>query len=343
MSRAKNAFAAGMARATVKGAEGQGDNPDVVPPKGSGNWSKMALDSMETRLIETREALEQAHGAFHAGVLSGAIPVEVPADQIIDELGSDRILDTSDAADDTESFEALVANIRDRGLRVPLRLRPKDPKWRPDPEHPQDMSGQIFLLQSGRRRLAACQRLGITPIAFLSFAGDTPRSEDLQERFFENAARKNLSLVEKLYSIGLIAQEIPSATQSQIAEMIGVSGAYVSRGVALVEHFDRLQQDLDLANTTAAEIDQALKAYREAERSDTPEARRKREERKQSKASKPALPFRTKAIGKMKVSLKVRRDGIRVLALEGVGLDDSTLERIMAFLEQESGKGRGGA
>lgn len=82
--------------------------------------------------------------------------------------------------------------------------------------------------------------------------------------FSKNAARKNLSLIEKLYSIGLLARDMGDMTQAAISEAIGVNQPYISRGLAVVEYFERLQQDINLAEATARDIDSALKSYRTA-------------------------------------------------------------------------------
>lgn len=331
--RIGTAFTAGMQR-----AEQTKDNAPSPPPKGSGNWSKMARESMEQRLKEARHELDGARNAELEGIMEGVVPIHIPAARIVDEVGTDRILTSDDKDDlgDSESFQSLVENIRQRGQRVPIRVRPRDPDWKPDPTSPRDVGDQMFILQSGRRRLAACQQLGIAPLAFLSFASeDKAHIEDLQERFFENAVRKNLSLVEKLYSIGLIAQHMPDASQGQIAEITGVNLAYVSRGRAVVEFYDRLSEDLDLKSVTMKEIDQALKEYRRENRSSSPEARRKRQERqKKNTAKAPDLPFARKTIGSTKASLKVTPKGERVLSLQGRGLGDEIISEILSILDR---------
>jgi ParB/RepB/Spo0J family partition protein len=252
-------------------------------------------------------------------------------DRIEDEIGSDRLAPRQGA--ETESLDALIANIRDRGLRTPLRVRPRDPGWRPDPDHPRNTGDQLFVLQSGRRRLAACRELGIDPVAFLSFvAPDAQRLDDLQERFFENATRKNLSTVEKLYSIGLIARETPGITQAQIADFIGTSVAQVSRGLAVVTHFGRLKAELDLNGVTRDEIDAALKRIRD-EDAPTQEAQRKRAERARNT---PRLPFKTRSLSNGQARLRMDKTGMRILTLRGAMLDDERIARIIDVLDETS-------
>lgn len=322
-------------------ADERKENPPAPPPKGSGNWSKMARESMEKSLLETREALGLARETLASGIKQGLIPIEIPEGQIIDEVGTDRILEADDAEDGADSFASLLENIRTRGLRVPLRVRPTDPEWEIDPANPRDIEGQTFAVQSGRRRLAACRQLGIAPTAFLTFPKGDLNTADLEERFFENAARKNLSLIEKLYSIGLIASNMEDMSQAKIAEIIGVNAPYVSRGLAVVEYFDRLKEDLDLKSASAREIDEALKGYRgEAPKSDLPSTERSRAQRARN-ASDENLPFRKQVIGKTHLSLKNNTKGERVLSLRGQDLNDETIQKILDLIKQDS-NGAGG-
>ena len=334
MSKTASAFAAGMKRAEAKAAQQKEENTEEKQ-RLSGNWSRMAISEMERTLRETREMKSVMQKTLVEGILNGDIPLEIPVDQIEDELGTDRILEAPDDEGNTESFESLVENIRARGLRVPLRVRPKDPEWKPSEENPRDVGEASFVLQSGRRRLAACKKVGITPIAFVSLEEGDSRFNDLQERFFENAVRKNLSLIEKLYSIGLLAQDLDNMSQEKIADALGVGQAYVSRGLAVVENFDQLKKDLDLSSVTSRDIDNALKQYRKGTPvSQTPEATRKRKARASISAS---LPFKKKTIGHASVSLKATAQGERILALKSKDLDDPTIERILAIIEEKTG------
>lgn len=227
-----------------------------------GNWSRLAWTDMEARLHETREALDRAHEAHLEGLLSGRVPLSIPVSQITDAVGTDREEDPTSGAE----FDALVDNIRRRGLRTPIRVRPEDPDWRPDPETPEEVGAARFVLQSGRRRLEACRRLERPVLAFLSFpeagAVEDPTLDDLQERYFENTLRQDLTTFERLSSVGLIAERMPDMTQEQVAEILGVNPANVSRGRAVLAYGDRLRADLDLSRATRREIDVALKRYR---------------------------------------------------------------------------------
>jgi len=327
-SRMATAFSAGAAETA------RAPKPDIKELPSGGNWSRLALQDMKDDLEVTREELGHAHQLQLDGILGGTIPLSIPTDQIEDIIGSDRIVEAPEEEIDPSSYAALVDNIRKRGQRTPIRVRPTDPDWRPNPDSPRDIAGQTFALQSGRRRLMACRELGIPCMAFLSFTeGGEERLDDLHERFFENVARKDLTLVEKLYSIGLIARETKDATQSQIAEILGVGIAQVSRGLALVQHFDRLRGDIDLARATRDEIDCQLKKYRE--KADTPDAVRKRVTRATSRdGSRTALPFDKVETGFG--TLRLRQKGKRrELVLSGPHLDDSHIAEIVRRLRAD--------
>jgi ParB/RepB/Spo0J family partition protein len=332
MSKSAKAFAAGMARAQEKAAKMESEGEQTTT-RLSGNWSRMAMMEMERSLNETKEMHSVMQKTLIDGILNGNIPIEIPIEQIVDELGTDRILETPDAEGEAESFQSLVENIRTRGLRVPLRVRPKNPDWRPSKDEPRKVGDTSFVLQSGRRRLAACKHLGITPVAFISLPDGDNRFSDLQERFFENAARKNLTLVEKLYSIGLLARDLKDMSQEQIADALGVGQSYVSRGLAVVENFDRLKEDLDLSKATSRDIDNTLKVYRKGTpASKTPDAVRKRKTRAAAVAE---LPFKKKVVGKASVSLKTNAQGERVLALKSRNLDDAIIEKILDIIASQ--------
>ncbi len=296
---------------------------------------------MEKSLQETREMLGLAQETLRSGIMRGVVPIEVPAEQIIDEVGTDRILDLPDDEGDAQSLRSLVDNIRTRGQRVPIRLRPQDPEWQPSQEAPRDVGGAIFVLQSGRRRLAACLELGIAPRAFISLDEGDARINDLKERFFENAARKNLSLIEKLYSIGLLARDMGDMTQAAISEAIGVNQPYISRGLAVVEYFERLQQDINLAEATARDIDSALKSYRTAPAQVDPLAGERETPALKEKIEGASLPFSKRKIGNSRITLKTNARGERILSLRSAALDNPTIEKILDLLKQTDNGGRG--
>jgi ParB-like chromosome segregation protein Spo0J len=320
------------------GAAGAADrvHTDAPRPPAGGNWAKSAVDTIGERLEEARRNHADMIQDHIKAIAEGALPLRIPADQIDDIVGSDRVPGNDEDEDGVESLEALTDNIRRRGLRTPLRVRPADPAWRPDPKAPHEVGEARFILQSGRRRLAACRALGVDPLAFVSFVDEgAERLDDLQERFFENVARKNLTPFEKVLSVGLIAAEVPHANLAQLAEIIGVSATMVSRGIAVCEHREALEREIDLPNSGYREIDAAVAGLRaknrEAEAETNPEAARKRDARAKARV---ALPFRTRALGSGEIKLAAPRSGGLTLTLTTSELDQGDMVRIADFIEK---------
>jgi ParB family chromosome partitioning protein len=299
-------------------------------PSMTGNWSRIAYKTMEDKLAGKTDELNILLQSQLQGILSGSIPVVISEDQIRDDLGTDRISNAPESQDDGSSLEDLTNNIRQRGLRTPIRVRPADLSWRPDPENPFDMSGQEFLLQSGRRRLAACRDIGVQPIAFLSFPENQRADvEDLHERYFENVARRDLTTAERLFSIGLISARMPNLSQSQAADILHTSQPMVSRGASLYQHFEELSERLNLGEANIAQIDAALKAIKKGSQSP------------QEASSAPnidpsPLPFTRKTVGVISARLSRASDGKAVLTLKAPDVNALSIERLLEILEKQA-------
>lgn len=298
----------------------------------NGNWSRQAARGTEERIEDALAQAANANASVRDGIIEGTIPVRIPATSIIDDVGSDRIASPEDIEGEEGAFDSLVANIRARGLRTPLRVRPLDTDWRPDKSFPTDVSGQRFALQSGRRRLAACQKLGIMPLCFITFPdnGQT-RLDDLQERFFENTVRKDLTAFERLYSIGLIAAEMEGMAQAEIAQIIGVPRASISRGLSVLELRDQLVETIDLTRASRDQIDAAISKIRDRTLSTTRHAVAQRTRRA---AGSSTLPFRSQDTPLGKIRLRAKSDGMRVLTIESADLDDERLEKLIKAIHK---------
>lgn len=211
------------------GAEGK--------PGMGGMWGGTAMNMLRQRLEDTRATLSD-------GILNGTVAIELLPSQIEDPNGSDRIT----GWEDDPEFAALVDNIKRRGQTQAIRVRPKNPDWQPDHDRPLDTADQ-FIIQSGRRRLAACRQLDRKVVAVLSTVEGEAALADLEERFHENTMRKNLSGFEELLSVGLIADALGDLSQHEIAQRLSVSQNDVSLGRACVELHDRIIAEIDIAAT----------------------------------------------------------------------------------------------
>ncbi len=209
------------------------------PRKGGmgGMWAGSAMNMLKQRI-------DDAHGSLVDGLKAGTVVIKLKPEQIEDSVGSDRLT----AWEKDEDFLALVANIKRRGQKQPIRVRPKVENWEPDPSNPL-ISSDKFYIQSGRRRLAACEKLGIPVDAIISTEQGNLALSDLEERFHENTMRRALNGFEELVSIGLLASSLKELTQTEIAERLGVAQGDVSLGLACLEHREVILGFVDVANT----------------------------------------------------------------------------------------------
>ena len=215
-----------------------------------GFWGGSALNMLRARLEETQRTLSD-------GILAGIVVLELSPEQVADEVGSDRLGDWGN----DEEIDVLAADIARRGQRQAVRVRPSDPDWQPDPADPLRTDAR-FVIQSGRRRLEACRRLGRPVRAVVSTVNGDAALEDLEERFKENTMRKDSSGFEELLSIGLIAQGYPDLSQAEIAERLGVPPGDISLGLSCAEMHGEIVLTVDVANTPKRAYRQIIPALR---------------------------------------------------------------------------------
>ena len=279
--------------------------PEASAPGMGGMWGGTAMNMLRQRLDDTRATLSD-------GILNGTVAIELNPDQVDDPTGSDR----QDGWQDEPEFKALVENIARRGQTQAIRVRPVNPAWQPDPDAPLETE-QRFIIQSGRRRLAACQKLGRTVMAVIATVEGEAALADLEERFHENTMRKNLSGFEELLSVGLIADALGDLSQQEIAARLSVSQNDVSLGRACVELHDTIVANVDIANTPKRAFREIIPKLRGA----TPKPA--------SKA--PALTIKA-AQGAVNVAVKSGVGGALTLTLKGADVDAEWLAEAVADL-----------
>ncbi|MCX7568140.1 ParB N-terminal domain-containing protein [Sulfitobacter sp. F26169L] len=282
------------------------DAGDVGKPGMGGMWGGTAMNMLRQRLEDTRTTISD-------GILNGTVAIELHAGQVDDPAGSDR----QDGWQDEPEFQALVDNIARRGQTQAIRVRPVDPAWQPDRDHPLETTDR-FIIQSGRRRLAACEMLDRKVVAVIATVEGEAALADLEERFHENTMRKNLSGFEELLSIGLIADALGDLSQQEIAQRLSVSQNDVSLGRACLELHDRIVAEVDIANTPK-------RAFREI----IPRLRGGAAE----KTDRPAPAKVAKAVqGNVRVSVKGVSSGALSVTLKGAAVDAQWLARAVADL-----------
>lgn len=265
------------------------DIGEAGKPGMGGMWGGTAMNMLRQRLEDTRATISD-------GILNGTVAIEVLPAQIDDPMGSDR----QAGWEDDPEFKALVENIARRGQTQAIRVRPVNSDWAPDRDHPLDTADR-FIIQSGRRRLAACRLLDRKVIAVIATVEGEAALADLEERFHENTMRQNLSGFEELLSVGLIADALGDLSQQEIAQRLSVSQNDVSLGRACVELHDKIVGVIDIANTPK-------RAFREI----IPRLRGGVEE-----TPRPNVPEVTRAQkGAVKVAVKKGRSGAYTLTLQ---------------------------
>ncbi|WP_295316032.1 ParB N-terminal domain-containing protein [Roseobacter sp.] len=219
-----------------------------------GMWAGSAMNMLKQRI-------EEAHGSLKNGVMAGTVALELDPGQITDEVGSDR----QTGWQQDEDFDRLVANIERRGQTQPVRVRPAKTGWEADPQKPLETS-DIFVLQSGRRRVEACRKLGRKVLAIVATEEGDRTLADLEERFHENTMRRDLTGFEELLSIGLLAQSLQEMTQSEIAERLGTAQGDVSLGLACLELRETIEEQVDIATTPKRQYRSIIPKLKRGER-----------------------------------------------------------------------------
>ncbi|WP_299030915.1 ParB N-terminal domain-containing protein [uncultured Sulfitobacter sp.] len=282
------------------------DTGETGKPGMGGMWGGTAMNMLRQRLDDTR-------ATFADGILNGTVAIELQPDQVDDPTGSDR----QEGWRDEPEFQALIDNIARRGQTQAIRVRPVDPAWQPDRDNPLE-TGDRFIIQSGRRRLAACQILNRKVIAVIATVEGEAALADLEERFHENTMRKNLSGFEELLSIGLIADALGDLSQQEIAQRLSVSQNDVSLGRACVELHDKIVAEVDIINTPKRAFREIIPRLRGG----VPDKPKPTAPSKPSKASN----------GAVQVSVKAAANGALSLTLKGASVDPDWLAQAVADL-----------
>ena len=274
-------------------------------PGMGGMWGGTAMNMLRQRLEDTRTTIID-------GVMNGTVAIELLPAQVEDPTGSDR----QTGWEDDPEFKALMDNIARRGQTQAIRVRPVDPSWEPDRDHPLDTADR-FIIQSGRRRLAACRMLNRKVVAVIATVEGEAALADLEERFHENTMRKNLSGFEELLSVGLIADALGDLSQQEIAQRLSVSQNDVSLGRSCVELHDRIVAEVDIQNAPK-------RAYREI----IPRLRGAAVE----KPIKPAAKVSKASKGDVHVAVKAGSGGALSITLKGADVDAEWLAKSVAEL-----------
>lgn len=139
-----------------------------------------------------------------------------PADKLIRYVPVGDVIDGDNIRDDMGDLDGLAADIRRRGIRQPLTVRPK---------------GDKFEVEAGHRRLAAARLAGLKFVPCI--AEDDDDQQALEWMISENTRRKDLSPIEE--AKGYQRLTVKLGTHEEIAKAVGCSRVRVTEYLQLLE------------------------------------------------------------------------------------------------------------
>jgi ParB family chromosome partitioning protein len=294
-----------------------------------GSWGKLASARTLSEVGRLKEELR-------AGVREGRLAVRIPAAQIDDDVGSDRV---EGWAEDPE-FETLLADIARRGQLQPVQVECRATDWLPlglardddaeageaAAEDPDGVGAMRFTLVAGRRRLEACRRLGRPVLATIAFREAPSSGGQLVDRFLENRMRADLTPFERLRSIGELAVAGVAATDAELSGLIGVDRGTISRGRRVFENAQRLEGMLNVRTATRDEVLDAVAQL------DGGQRRAGAGKRAPGRAPAASATL-TRKIGSATVVARRGSRGVSI-SLAGGKFDDAMVERVLDALAE---------
>ncbi|MFN3614335.1 MAG: hypothetical protein ACK4WC_07230, partial [Rubrimonas sp.] len=208
-----------------------------------------------------------------------------------------------------------------------IRVRPADPAWTPDPRAPLQTAPARFVVQSGRRRLAALRRLGRPALALVSTPEGEAEIDDLEERFLENTVRKSLTPFEELLSIGVLASRLGDLPQKEVAARLKISAPDVSLGLACLEMREQIAAAVDVATTPKRAYRDLIPRLRKGAPRANPDPKKDKQDQSSATAQREKRRFR-----RFHASLVVEPRRATVAIRDWKGEPAALAARIEAFL-----------
>jgi ParB/RepB/Spo0J family partition protein len=112
----------------------------------------------------------------------------------------------------------LVASIRQRGVIVPVKVRP--------------LEGGRFEIVFGHRRFEACRRLGLATVP--AIVGELEDGDALVEQVIENELREDLPYLERAQALERVLAQT-GWSRRELARRVGISHATVNNALAWLE------------------------------------------------------------------------------------------------------------
>lgn len=215
------------------------------------------------------------------------------------------------------TLEALAQSIRERGVLQPIRVR-----W--------DSTLSKWILIAGERRYRAAQKAGLEQVPVVMVEGALTAAEILEEQLIENLVRQDLKPIEHAQAFSRLIT-IKGCTGKELAGLLAVDPATVSRALALLKLDDEIQDKVD-AGTIApkAAVELAKIPDRETQKEialavveeglTAQEVQERVRQKKKGKASRNRITtatFRTAAGGKVTVTFPRKAEAAAIIqALE---------------------------
>ena len=130
-----------------------------------------------------------------------------------------------------DEIDRLAASIAARGILQPLRIRP-------------DAERRFWWIVTGECRWRAARQAGLTHVPCLEVQGELSEADQLADQVIENNVRNGLTPTE----LGRALVKLKALTGSNsrsLAEMLGLSGAAITRAEALLSLPDDIQAMVD--------------------------------------------------------------------------------------------------
>jgi ParB family chromosome partitioning protein len=221
---------------------------------------------------------------------------------------------------DEVELEQLAANIRERGVLTPIRVR-----WSDEADR--------YIVVLGERRFRAAGRAGLETIPCVVVTGQASPEDILEDQLYENAFRMDLKPIEKAkaYKRLLDARGI---TQRALAERLRISPASLSQALGLLDLEPAIQESVDdgrIAPNAAWQLTKVGDPEERAALAKEAEAGRLKRDDLQQATRAPRKGRGTKA-GPRKVTSRTLRTsaGCKVTVENRRGLDEATIRTALA-------------
>ncbi|QDV26065.1 ParB/RepB/Spo0J family partition protein [Aureliella helgolandensis] len=202
------------------------------------------MTSTKRKIEDLTSHLDESMGKRNEGLPLGLVPQfsPVPSPKDIGRQsvrGFGEVLLEQVVVDPTQprtvfepaEIERLAQSIRDKGQLQPIRVR-----W--------DSQLEKWAIIAGERRFRATQAAGLKSIQCYFHEGEISESEILEQQMIENLLREDLRPMEEANAYATL-MKLNTWNGKQVASALRVSPSRVSRGLALLDLPQEMQQQIE--------------------------------------------------------------------------------------------------